>query len=237
MEDVLQELGLNEKESKIYLTLCKEKICNASRLAKITKINRTTVYLELEHLINLGLVSYVIKDSKRHFQSSPPEKLLQMLDLKKEKVKSIIPSLLALKGAEEPFKIEVYEGKEGLKTLYQDIMTNSKEVLSFGVTGKAFEVLRFEFPHILKKFIDEGLKARYLANYDSKKLLSRIPQKHLKIKYLPKANYSDVTTIIYGEKVAIQSLRGDRIYVVVIKDKALSIGYKAYFEFIWNSLK
>jgi sugar-specific transcriptional regulator TrmB len=235
MENVLQELGLNEKEAKIYLTLCKEKICNASKIAKITKINRTTVYLELEHLVNLGLTSYVIKESKRYYQASPPEKLLQMLELKKEKIRSIIPDILALKGKEETFKIEIYEGKEGLKTLYQDIMNTSKEVCSFGVTGKAFEVLKFEFPHIIKKFLEKGLQARYLANHDSKTLLSALPQKNVNIKYLPKKYYSDVSTIIYGEKVAIQSLTGDNIYVIVIKDKTLCKGYKSYFEFMWNS--
>ncbi|MFA6073022.1 MAG: helix-turn-helix domain-containing protein [Candidatus Woesearchaeota archaeon] len=237
MEEALRELGLNEKESKLYLTLCKEKICNASHLAKLTKINRTTVYLELEHLLALGLVNYIIKNSKRYYQASPPEKLLQILDLKKEKIKSIIPGILALKGVEDSFKIEVYEGKEGLKTLYQDIMSTSKEILSFGVTGKAFEVLRFEFPHLVKKFTESGVKARYLANHDAKKLLDALPQKHVKIKYLPKQYDSKVSTIIYAEKVAIQSLTGDSIYVVVIKDKSLCEGYKSYFEFMWATLK
>ena len=62
MEEIIREIGLNEKEAKIYLELLKQKISTASKLAKITKINRTTAYLELENLMKLGLVNYVIKN-------------------------------------------------------------------------------------------------------------------------------------------------------------------------------
>ena len=55
-EKVLQEFGLNDKEAKIYLALLKEKSSTASRLAKKTKLNRTTAYLELDNLLNLHSV-------------------------------------------------------------------------------------------------------------------------------------------------------------------------------------
>jgi hypothetical protein len=115
-------------------------------------------------------------------------------------------------------------------------MNNDKEIMAFGVTGQAFDVLKFEFPHFVKQFMEVGFRARYLANHDSKRLLSALPQKRVQIKYLPKQYESDVTTIIYGDKIAIQSLTGDNIYVIVIKDKALCAGYKAYFEFMWSIL-
>ena len=77
-KEILQEVGLNDKEAIIYFELLKEKIANASKLAKLTKINRTTVYLELENLTRKGLVSYVIKNSKRYYQAALPEKLLDL---------------------------------------------------------------------------------------------------------------------------------------------------------------
>ena len=144
-EKVLQEFGLNDKEAKIYLALLKEKSSTASRLAKKTKLNRTTAYLELDNLLKLGLVSYVIKDSKRYYQASPPEKFLEIIDNKKSKFESILPQLNGLYPTAEPFRIEVFEGKEGIKTFYQDILNNAKEVFAFGVTGKAMDVLRFSY--------------------------------------------------------------------------------------------
>jgi len=233
---ILQEFGLTDKEALIYLTLLKEKICNASKLAKLTKIQRTTVYLELDNLIQKGLVSYVIKNSKRYYQSASPDKLIEILETKKAQIKSILPELKNLSQAINPFKIEIYEGKEGIKTFYQDILNSkAKELLAFGVTGNAFEALNFEFPHFVKQFAKAGLKVRYLANKSAEKSLSVLPKDKAKIKYLPEQYSSDITTIIYGNKIAIQSLIKENIFVILIDDEKLFKGYKNYFEFMWNS--
>lgn len=233
--EILQEAGLNDKEAVIYLELLKEKICNASKLSKLTKIQRTTVYLELDNLIKKGLVSYVIKNSKRYYQAASPEKLIEILDTQKQKIQSILPSLKNLHHSIEPFKIEIFEGKEGIKTFYQDILnSNTKELLAFGVTGNAFEILKFEFPHFVKKYEKAGLKVRYLANNSSKKILNELPKDKAKIKYLPEQYTSDVTTIIYSNKIAIQSLVEDNIFVILIEDEKLFKGYKNYFEFMWK---
>lgn len=237
-QEILEEFGLNEKEAKIYLALLKEKSCTASRLAKLSKINRTTAYLELQNLVNLGLASYVIKDSKRCYQAAQPNKLVEILDFKKARVKSILPQLKELHRSIEPFNIETYEGKEGIKTFYQRVIENSKKVDVLGSTGKALEMLEFAYPHFVKKFIKTKLKMRMIANIQAKdKLTAAHPSTNFKIKYLPKEYKSEVTTVLYANKVAIQSLQENNIYVVIIKDKPLYESYKNYFEFMWNTLE
>ena len=233
----LKEFGLNDNEIKIYLELLKQKSATASKLAKLSKINRTTAYLELENLMKLGLVSYIIKDSKRYYQTASPNKLIDILESKKSKIKSILPELKSLHQTIEQFKIEIFEGKEGIKTFYQDILNNTKEVLAFGVTGKAMEILKFSYPHFLKKFIKANIKEKAIANLSSKKIMSSHPRTHLKIKYLPKKYKAEVTTIIYNNKIAIQSLQKDNIYVVIIKDKLLYESYKNYFDYMWEKAK
>lgn len=234
---ILEEFGLNNKESKIYLALLKERKCTASKLAKITKINRTTAYLELDNLIRMGLVSFFIKDSKRYYQASPPEKFLDILDTKKARIESILPRLRGLHKTAEPLKIEVFEGKEGIKTFYQDVLSNAKEVLVFGATGRAMQVLRFSYPNLLKKGMKAGITERALANIKSKKIMEVHPKSHIKVRYLPEQYHAYVTTAIYNNKVAIQSLQKDNIYVIVISDKLLYQSYKHYFEFMWKLAK
>lgn len=151
MNEELRELGLNENEIKVYVFLLRKKRATASHIAKLAKINRTTAYLELDNLMKLGLVSYVIKNSKRYYQPANPDKLIQILDFKREKIKSILPSLKNLSKVSEPFKIEILEGKEGIKTFYQDILENTKEILAFGVTGRAITILEFSYPPFSKE--------------------------------------------------------------------------------------
>ncbi len=236
MEDELRDFGLNEREAKAYVALLRERSCTASKLAKAAKVNRTTAYLELENLMKKGLVSYVIKDSKRYYQAAPPEKILALLEDKKKRFEEILPRLKQQFTQTEPFKIEVFEGKEGIKTFYQDIYNNAKEFLVFGATGKAVEVLRYSYPHFLNKFIEKNIKERALANTQAKEIMDMHPKTHLQVKYLPEKYKADVTTIIYGGKVAIQSLQEENIYVVVIADRHLYKSYKNYFEFMWSCI-
>jgi len=234
--EVLKEFGLNERESQIYLVLLREKSSTASKLAKIANVNRTTAYLELDNLMKKGLVSYVLKNSKRYYRASPPEKFVEIMDEKKKRFKEILPKLKSLGKPIQPFSIEVFEGREGIKTFYEDIYNNAKEFLVFGATGKAIEVLEFSYPHFLKKFVKRNIKERVLANAQSKKMMDLHPRTHFKIKYLPEKYKADVTTVIYNGKIAIQSLHKDNIYVVIIADKLLYNSYKNYFEFMWKSL-
>ncbi len=234
MIEELQEFGLNEREAKIYLQVLKDQGETASTIAKRTKINRTTTYLELNNLIEKGLVSYIIKDKKRYFQAVEPEKLIEILEEKKQRISEIMPQLRGLHKTIIPFKIEILEGKEGVKNLYKRIINETKEACAFGVTGKAFDTLKFEFPHLAKNAEEKGLKLRYLANANSKKELSKLPKGFVQIKYLPKEITSDVTTIIFEDKIAIQSLITENIFVTIITDKQLSKGYRNYFEYMWD---
>ena len=73
-------------------------------------------------------------------------------------------------------------GKEGIKTFYQEMMNNTKEFLAFGVTGRATEVLRFSYPHFVKKFMKSGIKERAIANFGAKKVMKDHPKSHFKVK-------------------------------------------------------
>jgi len=236
-KEALEEFGLSDKEARIYIALLREKSCTASKLAKNTKINRTTVYLELDNLVKLGISSYVIKDSKRYYQPVNPEKLINILDEKRKKLEKVLPKLKSLHSEIQPFKIEVFEGKEGIKTFYQDVLNSVKEFYVIGATGKAIEVMEFSYPHFVKKFLKSGIKERVLANIESKEIMEKFhPSKFLEIKYLPKKYKSEVTTIIYGDKLAIQSLHEENIYVVVIKDNHLARTYENLFILMWDLL-
>lgn len=237
MEEELRDIGLSDNEVKIYLALLKEKSGNASFLAKKANLNRTTAYLELDNLMKKGLVSYVIKDSKRYYQAVNPKRLINILDEKREKIKLILPKLMSFEQSNDKFNIKIYEGREGIKTFYQDILnTGVKEFIAFGVTGNAVEIMEFSYPHFLKKFVKAGIKERAIANHNSRSIMDRHPRKFVKVKYLSEKYKSDVTTVIYGNKIAVQSLVKDKIYVIVIEDKDLAKSYKSYFEFMWDSI-
>ena len=63
----LQKAGLTGNESKVYLELVKKGELSANQIAKNLGIDRTLTYTILNHLIEKGQVSYVIRDNKKFF--------------------------------------------------------------------------------------------------------------------------------------------------------------------------
>lgn len=232
MQEVLRDFGLNENETEVYLALVKLKEQTAPRIAKYTKINKSTVYLELDKLIQKGLASFVVRNKVKYFKPASPNKFLDILDDKKEKMKEIIPKLNSLTTFERP-NLTVYEGKEGLKTALLDILNENKEVVVFGACGNIFKTLEYNFPNLLAKFLKSKIKARYIINDNYKEFDKKFPKSIAKIKHLNIK--SKAATIIYGNKVAIQSLE-ENPFSAIIEDKNLADSYRNYFEFMWKSI-
>ena len=57
----LQQVGLTGNEAKVYLELVKKGESSANQVAKDIGMDRTLTYTVLNHLIEKGQVSYIIK--------------------------------------------------------------------------------------------------------------------------------------------------------------------------------
>ena len=237
-------MGLNERETEIYLALLKERECNASALSKITQIHRTTVYLELDNLIRKGIVSYIHKNSKKYFRPCTPEKFLDILDERKNQFEKILPTLNSLQpNAKEP-SIEVYEGIEGMKVFYEDIITTKEETLVLGSSGKGFEMFKFYYPKIIREFEKKKFSVKLIANDNAKEIYSKqlktypsLNSLDINFKFVSKKYHTDNTSfIVFGETVAIQNLEEESIYVILIKHRAVANSFRKKFYLIWDSL-
>ena len=82
----LKQLGLQEKEIKVYLVILKLGSLPAQMIASETDIKRTTVYLVLEKLKKIGLVGEIIEKNKKLFFAEKPEKLLKIARQKKKEI-------------------------------------------------------------------------------------------------------------------------------------------------------
>src|SRR3989344_7228727 len=92
-KDTLRELGLANEEIEVYLAMLKLGSNLASKISEETKINRSHVYQLLERLITKGFVSYVIKENRKYFSAVNPEKIVQIVKEREQKLKNILPNL------------------------------------------------------------------------------------------------------------------------------------------------
>lgn len=135
LEKFLQDVGFSEKEVQIYLSLLSVDNATVTELAKMTKINRTTLYPVIENLVNKNMVLEIEKGKKARFQAEPPERLATYIQNEKSRLEEkeklldeIIPRLksVSLQTGEKPI-VKVYEGREGiLKSVQEYFEINDK---------------------------------------------------------------------------------------------------------------
>ena len=83
-ERIFQELGLTENESKVYLALLELGPSLAGTVSKKTGIHRRNIYDITERLIKKGLVGYILKNNRRLFEASNPNRLKDILSEKQK---------------------------------------------------------------------------------------------------------------------------------------------------------
>ncbi len=231
MEKVLQQLGLTEAESKVYLALLELGPSLAGQLSRKTGLHRRNIYDITERLIQKGIIGYIIKNNRRFFEASPPERLKEIIDEKQKSLSEILPQLnLLYNQNKEKQETNFYKGTEGLKTIFQDQL-ESKEILILGASSSAFEILPFYFKWYDKDRVKRKIKVRIIAN---KQFNKSIPLSE--IRYLPEKYSNPLAINIWNDKVAIILWKSPPL-AIVIKQQEIADSYKKYFELMWKSTK
>lgn len=238
----LEKLGLSRNESKIYLALLDTGSSTADRISQKAGIHRRTIYDNIEKLLNKGLISFAIKGNKKYFEAADPQKLKDIINDKKQRIQSqektleeILPELLvAQKYSKDKQEVNVYKGKEGIKTILWDILRTGKPNCVIGAHAST------EFKEMLALFHKERIKLRIknrmiFRRDDIKRALrfSKLP--YTEVRIMPTEYGSPIAINIYGDKIGllIRSVRNP--LGVLIKNKDTADGFRAYFDVLWNS--
>ncbi len=228
----LQEAGLTGNEAKVYLELVKKGELSANQLAKNLGIDRTLSYTLLNHLIEKGQISYIVKKKKKFFSCSSPENLLNPLKSKEIVVSDLIQELKKIKTEEkQDIEVKIYEGKEGIKT-FVNLALKEKEFCAFGSTGLMFFSL-YEMPAMAKEATRKGIKIKIIGNKDLK---SQEPFKLKGFQYKFLDIKSEATTCIFGDYVSIHMIEPKPIFIL-IKNKKIAESYQNHFEVLWKQAK
>ena len=146
LDKIMQEIGLSDYETKIYLELISLGESVAGKIAENAKVNRRNVYDALNRLIKRGFVSFSIKNNKKYYLAVHPKKILSIYEEKADLVKNFLPELLKkytkLKSERE---VHIFEDKGGIKTVFAELFEEKKSVYVIGATGKGLEEMPIYF--------------------------------------------------------------------------------------------
>lgn len=243
LHQALTEFGLDEKEIQVYIGLLALGETTAGIIANKIKMQRELTYIVLRRLEIKGIISTVIKDKKKRFRAIGPALLLEKLEEKKALMKKVLPQLKQLENTSSSFKpkIEVFEGNEGIKVIYNRIFNfyeknkSSHPLLGYGSAGKFEEVLRWSLQHFIDKRVKLGIHFKGIYNRDALGVLKKnLPLAD--IRFVNKKLQSSTFYLLYPEHVAI-IIFSEEIMVVLLTSKEAYNSHKIYFDLLWQQAR
>lgn len=240
IKQILQQFGLSGKKADVYLAALELGSSTAIEISKKAGIKRTTCYDILLDLINDGLISQTQKEKKRLFVGEDPEKIQRNLKNKERLFSEILPQLQSIHNVRgsKP-KIRFYEGKEGIKDVYEDTLKYGGEILGFasydviGILGKEWA------QEYLNKRIKKGIYGKGIipgTDLMVKDFISKDQEQRRSTKVIdPKKYPFSIEINIYGHnKVALMSAKEEM--GLIIEGSEIHSTMKLIFQLIWDLL-
>ena len=242
VEKILREAGLAGNEVKVYLSLLELGSVTAGEIAKASGVNRTNVYDALRSLAEKGLVSHIKKAERRYFEAASPSKFLHYLEEKEDEVREkrqvleeIIPELEMKRTlSKEQQEATVYAGRKGLKTVAEDVLRVSDELLVFGAEGEFMKLFRTYSRnwHRRRANARVHLKIIYSDKLREEKSMEALPLAEMR--FNEKLYDTPSTTWVYGSKVAV-IVWSEHPIITVIRSGKAARSYRQFFRELWRS--
>jgi sugar-specific transcriptional regulator TrmB len=240
LRPLLKRLGLNERETEVYLALLPMKIGRATDIAKAAKQSRSHAYLVLRSLQEKGLVSEIERGKVLHFVAESPQKLLAFLQDREEEIKSLKPlvegALPYLKSLTSTLidrpRVTMLSGMDGMKQVYRETLPNE-----FCALFNPEAMYRAFGRNIVTMLFGEGaaLHGRDLLpdNEFSHRYMREVQQTDTyQIRLMPASVTFDTDTIVCGDIIALFSYDDEKT-IVRIENRNLANSMRAWFEVLW----
>lgn len=230
---ILEQLGLNDKQIKIYKLLLKFGSCGVSDIARLSRLYRHDVYRELPELVRKGLLSQSPFGKRMLYVAESPRSLTQLVEKIQRELERELPELLEnySRGTHHPH-IRYFEGDEGIRAVYKDLVMSLKK-------GDIF--CRYESPQdneAYRKYVPQEYFDRFRDKAEVDRLVitnestRRTKKQRLGrfVKAVPPSaglfNY-DITQFIYNDKVAFIDYRA-KVASIIESDKIAEFQRKIF---------
>ena len=245
MEKLLTEIGLTEKEAKVYLACLELGKGTAFTIAKKTELKRPTVYLILDSLAQKGLISVNKTQKTTFYNSVHPRKLLTNLKTQEKKLAESLVGLESIYNTrtQKP-KIQTFEGLKNVEKIYDEAADcahlKGKEILAVGTVAFLETVHKAQYKYWLEKIKSKKAHIREILNDDKYNVdylntIEKYQNPHHKVKFTPKGfDLFKNDNLIYGNKIALFSSHKD-FFVIVIESENIVSTFKTFFEFAWQT--
>jgi HTH-type transcriptional regulator, sugar sensing transcriptional regulator len=243
----LIDLGLSEKEAKVYLALLPLEKATAYTVAIRSGLKKPTAYVILDNLVSKGFVLKIPQKDRHCFIAKSPRECLAMAREKISTAEEMLPELMAMqKKKDEKVSVSYYEGFNGVREMYRQLLENMKKKPLSERSFVAFYAHQKHTPDFLQKYWRE-LNEEYINAGIRRNAVTTL---HPSIKYylekgvkerlgmdlhpLPEKDYSsNISVEVYDNYTQIISHR--YLQGILIENPDIADVMKQIFNLVWRS--
>lgn len=243
MTSLFQNLGLNEKETRVWLKLLELGAQPVSVIAKHADLARSSMYAIMEKLKRTNLVEEFDRSGIRYVKCIRPREIAGIL---KTHERTIEQTLLELEHALPQLEklenklsitptVRFYEGKKAVMKMYEAVIQENGFFAYFNpaVVSAVMPEYYFRLAEMLEKRNGEA-KELLIAGEKAQQYKKRFESELHKIKFLPYGAEFFSDTIICKNKIFMISYGDKQMSGTEITNPALAQTQRAVFEELWK---
>ncbi len=234
--EILEKVGLNQKEALVYMALLELGTSSVEGIAKKAGTKRPTTYLILDELQKKGLATLVPRAKKILYMPESPDKIISDLNRKQELVKRFMPNLLAVynEPKNKP-QILLYEGREAVREVYEKMLL-AKKVDIFCTIRDVLNI----YPDLPQRLMEKTVEKKIML----RELLTKNPDDIEFAKSMTHSDYYEHRFTQTGQKFLTDNILFDNyvaffsyephIFVVLIQSSVIYQSLQTLFELAWQ---
>ena len=245
---ILEDIGLTNAQSLVYLTLLEIGETTSGPLIEKTKLQNSVVYNALYQLIDHGLVTFILKGKHKSFSAVDPYILTKMLDEKRSKLQQILPDLRERqKMGSSKQEARIFKGWKGVYSAFLSIIEILPQKAEYIGFAAGFEE---QFSEKTQEFFGKFHKLRADMNYNMKLIANESAREQVKkqlnvydeysykrkpeFRFVP--GFAPIGVIIFGDHV-LEIAFGESLVAVIITSKQIADSHRKFFYALWKIAK
>ena len=244
----MEEIGLTKGEAKVYMALLDIGSSATGQIIKTAHVSRSKVYEMLEKLISNGLVSFVVRENVKYYEAASPNVIMDLIDKRRaalaaqkknlEKTVALLAKRHSMKRV--PQTAHVYEGNDGIKTIYKLVLENMKSGDEYFACQVEPEVFRGDFAGFIRDYhkqrAKKGVRVKLLSLEEDRKIVSKVMSGLSGMEMRFTGRPLPLATLVFGDRVATFVWGNDPIGIV-IHSKTIAARYRKFFTYLWQTSK
>lgn len=236
----LENLGLSEKEAKVYLALLELGQASAYRVAQKSGVKKPTTYVLLDELRKKELVVKMPGSTAQMFIAKSPEEFFNTKKYQILSATETLPEILSIMKKQNKVQTLYFEGVEGVRqALYYKMKENeNNEVVGFYALAENIDKdiydITWEWASDAKKY---NISVRgFVPIHDTLTDYRKADAKYNRqMRELPYENYSSETSMdVMDNFVRIIDLTKNSPQAVIIENERTAKMFKQIFEMMWK---